>query len=494
MIGKYKDEDIIRILWLIVIPATSLLAIAVTIFSVSQDITDVFPHLYYIPILLYAYRNPKYAIPFAAFLGAIYAGLVWVLTGYSLDALVKALIRVLVFIWVAAIIAYLAGNLQRRNRHLSAMNEIITSASTSATLDEILSTAGKRIREITGSGLVMVYLADGEGKRGQLRYHDPIPADVVGRLGVISLAEEPFRRVLSGGVPAFLRGEESPFGDLSPPGIRSLVLIPLPAGSEAPGLIVAGREEARPLQEDEMAMLASVSRAVGSAVKKALLQEELGEANTKANLYLDIMSHDINNVNTVSLGYAQLLAELVNDKGKQMLAKMEGAIMQSIEIIRNVTTIRTIQERSQANRSLDLDPVIRSELEHHPDITIHYDGTSASVCANSLISEVFRNLIGNSAKFGGKGIELFIRVQDEGEQVTVSVEDNGPGIPDELKPLVFNRFQRGKSRKSGKGLGLYICRMIIEGYGGRIWAADRVEGEPGKGAAIRFTLLKRSPS
>ena len=494
MPGKYSDEDIIRILWLIVVPATSLLAIAVTIFSVSQGITDVFPHLYYIPILLNAYRNPKYAIPFAALIGGIYAGLVWFLTGYSLDALVKALIRVLVFIWVAAIIAYLAGNLQRRNRHLSAMNEITTAASTSATLDEILSTAGKRIREITGSGLVMVYLAEGEGKQGLLRYHDALPGDAAGRLGVISLTEEPIRRVLSGGVPVFLKGEESPFGDLSPAGILSLILIPLPAGSEAPGLIVAGRREARPLQEDEMAMLGSVSRAVGSAVKKALLQEELGEANTKANLYLDIMSHDINNVNTVSLGYAQLLAELVNDRGKQMLAKMEGAIMQSIEIIRNVTTIRTIQERSQASRSLDLDPVIRSELEHHPDITIHYDGTKASVCANSLITEVFRNLIGNSIKFGGKGIELWVRVLDGGEQVTVSVEDNGPGIPEELKPLVFNRFQRGKTGKSGKGLGLYICRMIIEGYGGRIWAADRVEGEPGKGTAIRFTLRRSSPA
>jgi signal transduction histidine kinase len=239
-----------------------------------------------------------------------------------------------------------------------------------------------------------------------------------------------------------------------------------------------------------MAMLESVSRAIGSAVKKTLLQEELGEANTKANLYLDIMSHDINNVNTVSIGYAQLLGELVTGKGREMLAKLEGAIMQSVEIIRNVTTIRTIQERSQANRSLDLDPVIRSELEHHPDISIHYDGTTAQVCANGLLSEVFRNLIGNSAKFGGPGVEVWIKVTDGADQVTVSVEDSGPGIPDVLKPVIFNRFQRGKTGKSGKGLGLYICRMTLEGFGGRIWVGDRVEGEPGKGAAIRFTLRR----
>ncbi|HXW98126.1 MAG TPA: ATP-binding protein, partial [Methanomicrobiales archaeon] len=104
-----------------------------------------------------------------------------------------------------------------------------------------------------------------------------------------------------------------------------------------------------------------------------------------------------------------------------------------------------------------------------------------------------RNLIGNSAKFGGKGVEIWIRVADEGDHVTISVEDNGPGIPDELKPAIFNRFQRGKTTKSGKGLGLYISRMIVEGCGGSIRAADRVEKEPGKGAAIRFTLPKSCP-
>lgn len=493
MAGKYSDEEIIRILWLIAIPLTSALAILVTIFSVSQDITDVFPHLYYIPILLNAYRNPKQAIPFAAALGAIYAGLVWVLTGYALDPLVKALIRVLVFIWVAAIISYLAGNLLRRNRHLSAMNEIIAAASASASLDEILSTAGKRIREILGSGMVMVYLAEKDGIKGRLRYQEALPGDALAGLGTVDLSAGPFPQILLGGEPVFLPGG-NPFGASPFPGIRSSVVIPLSAGGPPLGLIAAGQEKAAPPEKDEMAMLGSIARAVGNAVKKALLQEELGEANTKANLYLDIMSHDINNMNTVSIGYAQILSEMVTGKTREILGKMEAAIQASVEIIHNVSTIRRIQEASQANRPMDLDPVIRSELDHHPDITIHYEGTTARVCANGLLSEVFRNLVGNSAKFGGRGVELWIRVGDDREMVTVSVEDSGPGIPEELKPALFSRFQKGKTTKSGKGLGLYICRMIVEGYGGTIRAGDRVEGEPKKGAAIRFTLPKPCPA
>jgi signal transduction histidine kinase len=489
MIRKVSDEDIMRILWAVSIPITTLVALLVTIVSVMREMTDVFPHLYYLPIILNAYQNPRKALPFAGILGATYAGLVYLLTGFAVDPFVKALIRVFVFVWVAAIISYLSGNLDRRNQILSAMNEIIAAASTSATLDEILSTAGKRIREILRSETVMVFLVDQDGKRASLRYQEGLPEAAARDLGSIDLAGGPFRRILAGGVPE-ISCDECLFGNIPFPGIQSFVVIPLPAGTQLLGVIMAGCRKSSPLARDELRMLESVSRAIGSGVKKALLQEELGEAYTRANLYLDIMSHDINNVNTVSLGYAQLLADLVTDKGREMLRKLESAISQSVEIIHNVSTIRRIQERSQENRKMDLDPVIRSELGHQPEITLHYDGTTASVCANGLISEVFRNLIGNSAKFGGPGIQVWIRVTDEGDQVTVSIEDNGPGIPDELKPVIFNRFQRGKTSRSGKGLGLYIARMIIEGYGGRIWVGDRVEKDPKKGAAIRFTLRK----
>ena len=489
MIGKISDEDLMKILWAISIPTTTLVAILVTVFSVTREMTEVFPHLYYLPILLNAYQNPRRAVPFAGLLGGVYAGLVYLLSGFAMDPFITALIRVLVFIWVAAIVSYLAGNLERRNQVLSAMNEIIAAASTSATLDEILSTSGKKIREILASETVMVFLVDPDGKRGILHYQEGLPDAVLKDLGSINLEGEPFRHILAGGVPE-ITGDGHLFGDIPFPGIRSFVVIPLPAGTQLLGVITAGCRKSSPLARDEMRMLESVSRAIGSGVKKALLQEELGEAYTRANLYLDIMSHDINNVNTVSLGYAQLLGELVADKGREMLRKLESAISQSVEIIHNVSTIRRIQERSQENRVMDLDPVIRSELDHQPDISLHYEGTTASVCANSLISEVFRNLIGNSAKFGGPGVQVWIKVTDGGDQVTVSVEDNGPGIPDELKPAIFNRFQRGKTTRSGKGLGLYICRMIVEGYGGRIWAGDRVEKEPKKGAAIRFTLRK----
>ncbi|MCK9307339.1 MAG: HAMP domain-containing histidine kinase, partial [Methanoculleus sp.] len=103
---------------------------------------------------------------------------------------------------------------------------------------------------------------------------------------------------------------------------------------------------------------------------------------------------------------------------------------------------------------------------------------------------VLVNLIGNAAKFGGPGVGITIRVEERDGEVLVSVEDTGPGIPDAIKSRLFDRQARGTQRAAGTGLGLYICRTLIERYGGRIQADDRVAGRPECGAAFRFSLRK----
>jgi signal transduction histidine kinase len=69
----------------------------------------------------------------------------------------------------------------------------------------------------------------------------------------------------------------------------------------------------------------------------------------------------------------------------------------------------------------------------------------------------------------------------------VIVEDNGPGIPDDLKSRLSNRFQRGQTKATGKGLGLFLVKTLVDSYGGRIWVEDRVPGDYTQGA--RFILV-----
>src|SRR5690606_3251274 len=122
---------------------------------------------------------------------------------------------------------------------------------------------------------------------------------------------------------------------------------------------------------------------------------------------------------------------------------------------------------------------------YYADARIVYEGSDATVLADDLISEVFANLIGNAVKFGGPDVEVTISVREEGEdRVAVTVADTGPGIPDDLKPRIFERKERGVTKKSGKGLGLSIVRMLAERYGGSVRAGDRVPSRPEEGAEI----------
>ncbi len=219
-------------------------------------------------------------------------------------------------------------------------------------------------------------------------------------------------------------------------------------------------------------------------------QHSLAEANNEANLYLDIITHDINNVNTGALALTELLLMKSEDQDKVLAMRLINSINQSIEIIGNVSTIRRLHERREALKPTLLDEVIKNEILRFPNAKIRYSGTTARVCADSLVYQIFMNLIGNSIKFAGTKAVIEISVKDSGDMVEVIVVDNGPGIPDEVKPLIFDRFKRGKTTKSGKGLGLFIARALVEGYGGRIWVTDNVQGKQDPGTAMHFTLKK----
>ncbi|WP_332450486.1 sensor histidine kinase [Methanoculleus sp.] len=215
---------------------------------------------------------------------------------------------------------------------------------------------------------------------------------------------------------------------------------------------------------------------------------ELEESNRAAALFLDIMTHDINNANTVSIGYTQLLVDQLEGERQEMARKMLSRLEQSSRIIGSVGTLRRAREAGAALTRVDLDGVIREQAAGHP--AVRYEGRPVDVIADDLLPEVLLNLLGNAEKFGGPEVDIAVRIEERGEEVVVSIEDTGPGIPDAMKGNLFLRFQKGKGSLSGEGLGLYICRMLVTRYGGRIWAEDRVEGRPEEGTVIRFTLRK----
>ncbi len=103
------------------------------------------------------------------------------------------------------------------------------------------------------------------------------------------------------------------------------------------------------------------------------------------------------------------------------------------------------------------------------------------------IRQLFQNLIGNAVKFHGEARpEVRVSAEREGVAWRFSVKDNGIGIEEKYASRIFEIFQRlhGRTEYPGTGIGLSICRRIVERHGGRIW----VESEPGTGSTFYFTV------
>jgi signal transduction histidine kinase len=199
--------------------------------------------------------------------------------------------------------------------------------------------------------------------------------------------------------------------------------------------------------------------------------------------------HDINNANLASLWYGDLLLEMLSGEPRVVAGKLIEGIKKSREIIRNVETIRKLHGKITESKPVDLETVIKKEMHLYPDISIEYVGFPVQVWADELLGEVLSNLIGNSIKFGGMDVKITITVErTEPGKVRVTVSDTGPGIPDDLKKVVFGRFARFEPGEHSKGLGLYIVKVLVSRYGGDIDVSDRVAGDHTKGVSFRITL------
>ena len=124
------------------------------------------------------------------------------------------------------------------------------------------------------------------------------------------------------------------------------------------------------------------------------------------------------------------------------------------------------------------------------DIVSHVPLTSDVLCDADQLKRVLGNLIHNAIKWSPPGEAITITASEQDDEITVSIFDNGPGVPDDLRSRVFERFYQAdvsRSGDEGAGLGLAICKHIIEAHGGRIWAEGK---SPGKGGHFLFTVLR----
>jgi PAS domain S-box-containing protein len=246
------------------------------------------------------------------------------------------------------------------------------------------------------------------------------------------------------------------------------------------------------------------------AIKEDITERKLGEialaeSKAQAEFYLDLMAHDINNMNQVAMGYAEMaLDKLASERAlkeadKPLISNSLEMLKNSSRLIDNVRKLQRIKAGELRLEVVDLGRMIDESMTSFSGIQgsgirLNIDHGQAAGCpvvANELLRDAIDNIISNAIKHsGGKAridIGLSRIVENEREYCKLDIEDNGPGIPDELKSRLFSRFQRGRTKASGSGLGLYLVKMLIESYNGKVRVEDRVPGDHTRGS--RFVIL-----
>jgi signal transduction histidine kinase len=228
-------------------------------------------------------------------------------------------------------------------------------------------------------------------------------------------------------------------------------------------------------------------------------EEALKESKQQAELYLDLMGHDIRNMNQIGMGFLELALSSpgIDSEKREYLLKAMGSLENSTRLIENVRKLQKARSGELDRYMVDACQAILRVLAHYsniPGVTATFDYDMPASCpalANDLLYEIFENLVGNAIKHAGPGIRVGIGFETTNIDGQVynkfTVEDSGPGIPDDMKERAFNRLQRGDTKVRGTGLGLYLVKSLVESYGGRVWAEDRVPGDHTKGA--RFVVM-----
>ena len=228
-------------------------------------------------------------------------------------------------------------------------------------------------------------------------------------------------------------------------------------------------------------------------------EEELCEARKQAELYADLMGHDINNLNQVGIGYLEIALDTLkcDDEGRYLLQRPLESMQHSSKLIDNVRKLQRLHTEGLRPEQIDIGKLLSEvKIEYSVvsgrDVTIEYmPAPGCYVLASEQIKEAFSNLVCNAIEHSTGPVIVHMSLEGKVEggkpYYLIGVEDNGPGIPDLLKSKLFNRSVRGRARTGGSGLGLFLVRSLIEDAEGSIWVEDRVTGDYTKGS--RFVVI-----
>lgn len=232
-------------------------------------------------------------------------------------------------------------------------------------------------------------------------------------------------------------------------------------------------------------------------------RREAERERRRARLALDVLARDLPNALAAPRTRSERLAELA---AKGELGEREARLARELD--RGLGDLGEALDRTRVLREVEQTP--SSTIDALDELEAAVQGLSPEVLermrvrwrtpsdavqaeASPLIRTAFAEILENVAVHAGPDATVTIAVDRRRDRWTVRFDDDGPGIPNELKERIFEGFRRG-SDGPGSGIGLALARAIIQAYGGRLWVEDRVPGQPSEGASFQVELPAAEPS
>lgn len=289
-------------------------------------------------------------------------------------------------------------------------------------------------------------------------------------------------------------------------GVVAYLGVPLTASDGCPlGSFCVIDSSPRRWTTDQEAIMHELARSTVTEIELRTLNADLRQLNAEKNQLLGMAAHDLRTPLSAIVGYTAVVLHSsrlgpLGEEQRTLLERSAKAARYMLDLINNLLDVAKIESGALQLQTTDccLSELVSEALElirilaHEKSIQIDWQdqpGPSLS-CDRQKLQQVVLNLLGNAVKFSPPGTHIV--VQSDGH--TLAVTDQGPGIPEQELCRLFQPFGKTSVRPTGgessSGLGLAICRRIIEAHGGIL----EVDSCVGQGSTFRFRLKTGDPS
>ncbi len=425
----------------------------------------------------------------------------------------------------------LLAEAKQRAVELSTVNNISKALASQLDAADLIKMVGDQLKDLFKANIVYLALYNPTTKIINFAYQfgEEMPSRIIGE-GLTS-------KILLSGEPLLINKdlqEQTLQMGIQRMGVdaSSYLGVPIPVGDEIIGVLsVQSTEQENRFNENDLRLLTTIASSVGVALNNATLFEDVklakmeAEAASKAaekaneakSSFLSTVSHELRTPLTSVLGFTKIIRKRLVEKIFPLIEKTDAKSIKTInQISENLNVVISEGERltNLINDVLDLAKIEAGKMEWNQEKTSMADVAERAIAATSSLFDqkalklikdidynlpeitgdkdkliqVIINLISNSVKFTDKGI-VTCKVSKIDNDIVVSISDTGIGIAPEDYGAVFEQFKQVggdtlTDKPKGTGLGLPICKEIIEHHGGKIW----LESAVGNGSTFSFSL------